>query len=72
MSTIFPVILSIIALIFSIYVFAAGRKQSKRNAFLQIHDLMLNDAIQKGRQTLLLEVTDEASVGFIVWHSSKP
>lgn len=58
----FSIILSIIALIFSIYVFTNSRKQNKRNAFLQIHDLLLSDEIQKGRQTLLLKVTDEASV----------
>ena len=58
----FSIVLSIIALGFSLYVFADGRKRDRRDVFLKIHELLLSDDALRGRQLLYDKITDEASV----------
>jgi hypothetical protein len=62
MSAAFSVVLSIIALVFSLFVFFDGRKRDRRDVFLKIHELLLSDDAPRGRQLLYEKITDEASV----------
>lgn len=54
--------LSIVALIFSIFVFINNRRQDKRNTLIKMHELLISDRHQKGRYLLYEKVTDEASI----------
>jgi hypothetical protein len=54
--------LSVVALIFSIYVFINNRRADKRNTLIKMHELLISDRHQKGRFLLFEKVTDESSV----------
>ncbi len=56
------IILSITALMLSIFVFADGHKQDRRNILLKMHELLISDRHQKGRYLLFEKVADEPSV----------
>jgi hypothetical protein len=58
----FPIAISILALFFSIYVFADNRKRDRRDVFLGIHQLLYSDDLQRGRNILFRKITNEASV----------
>ena len=63
MTAVVSVILSIVALGLSIYVFAESRRRDRRDMFLKVHhELLLSDDALRGRQILFDKVTDEASV----------
>jgi hypothetical protein len=62
MITIAPIILSIIAVAFSVFVFVEGRRRYKRDMFLKIHELMIGEGLYRGRQLLLSQTFDEASI----------
>jgi len=62
MITIAPIILSIIAVAFSVFVFVEGRRRYKRDVFLKIHELMIGEGQYRGRQLLLSQTFDEASI----------
>src|SRR5689334_535960 len=55
------IVLSVIALVFSIFVFAEGRRRYKRDVFLKINEVMISEDQNRGRQ-LLLSQPDEVSV----------
>jgi hypothetical protein len=61
-ATLVPIVLSITALIFSIYVFVDSRKRDQRDIFIKIHELLIIDNIQRGRYLLFEKVVDEDSV----------
>jgi hypothetical protein len=56
------IIISILALGFSVFVFANSGKRDRRDLFLHIHQQLLSDQLQRGRFTLFRKVTDEAAV----------
>jgi hypothetical protein len=60
--SILPIVVSVIALGFSIFVFAENRRRDRRDMFLRIHELLYSDDLQRGRNTLFRKVTDETSV----------
>jgi hypothetical protein len=57
-----PIVLSVIALAFSIYVFIDSRKRDRRDIFIKIHELLISDDIQRGRYLLFEKVVDQESV----------
>jgi hypothetical protein len=63
--SIFPIAISILALAFSVFVFAESRRRDRRDMFLKIHELFYSDDLQRGRNVLFGKVTDEASVGLL-------
>ena len=57
------IVLSIVAVGFSIYVFFGGRRRYKRDLFLKIHQLLIGEAQYRGRQLLnSRKFTDEADI----------
>jgi hypothetical protein len=62
MAALFSIALSIVALVFSIYVFINNRRLDKRNTLIKMHELLISDRYQKGRFILFEKVTDESSV----------
>jgi hypothetical protein len=44
------------------YVFVDSRRRERRDMFLKIHETLINDDLQRGRQLLFIKVTDECSV----------
>jgi hypothetical protein len=60
MITVAPIILSIIAVAFSVFVFVEGRRRYKRDLFLKIHELMISEGQYRGRQLLLTLSTKQA------------
>src|ERR1700761_3050107 len=56
------IVLSVFALCFSMYVFVDSRRRERRDMFLKIHETLINDDLQRGRQLLFIKVTDECSV----------
>jgi len=61
-ATAVPVVLSVIALVFSIYVFIDSHKRDRRDTFIKIHELLISTDIQRGRYLLFEKVTDVESV----------
>jgi hypothetical protein len=61
-ATVVPIILSLVALAFSIYVFLDSHKRDQRDVFIKIHELLISDDIQRGRYLLFEKVVDEESV----------
>src|SRR5262249_647686 len=62
MAVTISIALSVIALIFSIYVFINNRRLDKRNTLIKIHDLLISDPHQKCILLLFEKLTDESSV----------
>jgi hypothetical protein len=62
MAALFSITLSIVALMFSVYVFINNRRLDKRNTLIKMHELLISDRHQKGRFILFEKVTDESSV----------
>ena len=62
MIAVFSIILSAIAVAFSIFVFMEGRRRYKRDVFLKIHELMISEDQYRGRQLLLSHTFDEVSI----------
>ena len=60
--TLIPLILSAIAITFSIYVFIDSRQRDRRDVFIKVYELLISDGIQKGRYLLFEKVTDKESV----------
>ena len=58
MIAVFSIILSTIAVAFSIFVFMEGRRRYKRDVFLKIHELMISEDQYRGRQLLLSHTFD--------------
>jgi hypothetical protein len=58
-------LLSFIAILFSIYVFLVGRRRDRRDMFLKIHESLISDDLQRGRQLLFTKVKDESSVDLL-------
>ena len=56
------IILSTIAVAFSIFVFVEGRQRYKRDVFLKIHELMISEDQYRGRQLLLSQDFDDVSI----------
>src|ERR1035441_7470075 len=56
------IILSIAALVCSIYVFMVNRKQDKRSLLVKMHELLTSDRYQRGRSLLFEKVVDESSI----------
>ena len=64
------IVLSVIALVFSIFVFAEGRRRYKRDVFLKINEAMISEDQNRGRQ-LLLSQPDEVSVESLPRHRAR-
>jgi hypothetical protein len=62
MDTVLSIALSVIALIFSIYVFINNRTRDRRDILMKMHDLLISDDLQRGRYLLFDKVVDEDSV----------
>ena len=62
MIAIASIILSTIAVAFSIFVFVEGRQRYKRDVFLKIHELMISEDQYRGRQLLLSQDFDDVSI----------
>lgn len=56
--------MSVVALVFSAYVFVDGRKRDRRDIFIKMHELLISDSIQRGRYLLFEKVVDIDSVKF--------
>lgn len=56
------VAISVLALGFSFFVFVDSRQRDRRDIFLQMHQLLIGDDLQRGRYVLYQKVTDEDSV----------
>jgi len=57
------IVLSIVAVGFSVYVFFDGRRRYKRDLFLKIHQVLIGEGQYRGRQLLnAREFTDEADI----------
>jgi hypothetical protein len=56
------IVLSTIAVAFSIFVFVEGRRRYKRDVFLKLHELMISEDQYRGRQLLLSQTFNEASI----------
>jgi hypothetical protein len=54
--------LSIVALLFSMYVFIINRQKDKRDILIKMHEMLTSDRHQKGRYLLFEKITDETSV----------
>ena len=61
-ATVIPIVFSVLALAFSIYVFVDSRKRDQRDVFIKMHELLISDDIQRGRYLLFEKVVDEESV----------
>jgi hypothetical protein len=57
-----PIVLSSIAVGFSIFVFINGLRRYKRDLFLRIHEIMIGEDQYRGRQLLLSRTFDEISI----------
>jgi hypothetical protein len=57
-----PIILSSIAVGFSIFVFINGLRRYKRDLFLRIHEIMISEDQYRGRQLLLSRTFDEINI----------
>lgn len=62
MIAIASIVLSTIAVAFSIFVFVEGRQRYKRDVFLKIHELMISEDQYRGRQLLLSQDFDDVSI----------
>lgn len=62
MGAAFSIVLSVIALGLSIYVFTDNRYRDRRDIYLKIHDYLASDDIQRGRYLLFEKITDEHSI----------
>lgn len=62
MTAVVSIVLSIAALMFSIYVFVNNRRLDKRNTLIKMHELLISDRHQRGRFLLFDKITDESSV----------
>ena len=62
MIAIASIVLSAIAIAFSIFAFAEGRQRYKRDVFLKIHELMISEDQYRGRQLLLSHDFDDVSI----------
>lgn len=62
MATVLSIVLSIAALIFSMYVFIDSRVRDRRDLLIKMHEILISDDLQRGRHLLFTKVTDEASV----------
>ena len=62
MIAVFSIILSTIAVAFSIFVFMEGCRRYKRDVFLKIHELMISEDQYRGRQLLLSHTFDDVSI----------
>lgn len=58
----FSVLISIVALSFSLFAFFDGRRKDERDLFLQMHHLLISDDLRRARGLLFRKVTDEDSV----------
>jgi hypothetical protein len=56
------IVLSLIAVGFSIFAFMEGRHRYKMDLFLKIHELMISEDSYRGRQLLLSGEYDDASI----------
>lgn len=56
------VLISILALGFSLFAFFDGRRKDRRDLFLQMHQLLISDDLRRGRWILFQKVVDEDSV----------
>jgi hypothetical protein len=56
------IVLSLIAVGFSIFAFMEGRHRYKMDLFLKIHELMISEDSYRGRQLLLSGEYDEVSI----------
>lgn len=62
MSTILSIVLSVLALGFSAYVFIDSRSRDRRDMVLKIHEYLSSDELQRGRYLLFEKISDGASV----------
>lgn len=60
--TVFSIVLSVLALGFSMFVFIESRRRDRRDIFLKITEYLTSDDIQRGRYTLFEKVADEPNV----------
>jgi hypothetical protein len=65
MEAAFSVILSVIAIGLSIYVFFDSRGRDRRDMYLKIHEYLVRDDVQRGRYLLFEKVTDEKSIDLL-------
>jgi hypothetical protein len=63
MLEVFPIALSLIAIVISILVFVEGRRRHKRDLFLKIHEILISEDQYRGRQLLLSRALDESGIG---------
>lgn len=57
-----PIVVSCIALGFSVFAFLEGRARHKRDLFLKIHELLISEDQYQGRQLLLMGGFDDVSI----------
>jgi hypothetical protein len=60
--TALSIVLSVVALGFSIFVFTDSRRRDRRDVFLKITEYLTSDDIQRGRYILFDRVADEPSI----------
>jgi hypothetical protein len=62
MIAVVSIILSAIAVTFSFIVLIDGRRRNKRDAFLNIHEHLISEDQYRGRQLLLSQTFDDATI----------
>lgn len=62
MPALISVVISVIALGFSVLVFSDNRRRDQRDLFLKIHQQMIGERLQSGRRILFQKAKDEAGV----------
>jgi hypothetical protein len=56
------IVISVIALVFSVLVFSESRRRDQRDLFLKVHQQMIGERLQNGRRILFQKAKDEAAV----------
>ena len=62
MATVLSIVLSIVAVTFSIYVFIDSRMRDRRDILMKMHELLISNDLQRGRYLLFDKIVDEDSV----------
>jgi len=62
MLALISVVISLMAVGFSILVFVDNRRRDQRDLFLKIHQQMIGERLQRGRRILFQKAKDEASI----------
>lgn len=62
MTAVVSVIISIVAVAFSLIVFFDNQRKDRRDVFLRMHQLLIEDDLIRGRYLIFRKITDETSV----------